>query len=91
MSNKEDQYDGMLLALAQQHEGGVQDVSQVSCRLRLSDTDYVLPVSQDIRILCFSFPVIGHHLQLPGEENGLLHRRRRGGSRKGNFMTVMLS
>lgn len=41
MTKKEDQFDGMLLALAQQHEGGVKDVSFIFFLIEVNSRDKI--------------------------------------------------
>jgi len=84
MTKTEDQFDGMLLALAQQHEGGVQDVSiDFLFEVILRHNDRYLrftSLSKKIRTLRFSFLVAGYYLQFPCEKNRLLYRWWRRGS-----------
>lgn len=69
MTKKEDHFDAMLMAMACEHEGGVQDVSFIFLLVEVK--------SRAIRYLylivcCLVF---GHYLQFFGEENRFLYRR----------------
>lgn len=80
MADKTEAFDGILLSIATQHEGGVQDVIIFLC--------HVIFVSCSmLNLLCILkclFSVVGHDLQFPVSKNRFLYWCWNSSSRKGN-------
>lgn len=70
MAKKEDHFDAMLMAMACEHEGGVQDVSLSS--YLLSEVKSCDKIFAYLTVCCLVFR---HYLQFSGEKNRFLYRR----------------
>lgn len=80
MANRIAVFDGMLLSMAEQHEGRIHEVRAVSLPVLGYVLLYIITViSIEIFVrscILFYFAVVGYNLRFPWEENRLLRRRR---------------
>ena len=80
MADKSEAFDGILLSIATQHEGGVQDVISFSI-VSLFAYCYVTNLNFILMILA----VVGHILQFPVSKNRFLYWCWNSSSWKGNM------